>query len=314
MTSLDLTFATADDLILAGTLQLPGGDGPHPAALLLVGSGDIDRDSDHRKLALGVTRELAVALAGAGLASLRYDKRGVGASGGTYMTTTFADALADASAALTALREQPAVDADRVLVIGHSEGALHAISLAAADTRLAGVGLLAGTASSGEETMHRQAERIVPTLPTPVRVLLGVLRQAPARAQAKLFAKVRSTEAVVLRVQGRRLNAGWLRGFIDHDPAPELARLTVPVLALTGDQDLQVDPDDLERIAALVTKAPVETHRVPQLNHILRKTEGRGSPMTEYRRQIKAGQPLDPTVLDTLTLWATARTATPTQP
>lgn len=311
MTSHDLTFATADDVILAGTLQLPDGAGPHPAALLLVGSGDVDRDSDHRKLALGVTRELADALAGSGLASLRHDKRGVGASGGTYLTITFADARADASAALTALREHPSVDAERILVIGNSEGALHAISLAAADPRLAGVGLLAGTATAGEATMHRQAERIVPTLPVLVRGLLGVLRQTPARAQTKLFAKVRSTETVVLRMQGRRLNAGWLRGFIDHDPAPELARLTIPVFALTGDQDLQVDPDDLERIAALVTKAPVETHRVPQLNHILRKTEGGGSPMTEYRRQIKTGQPLDPTVLDTLTTWAATRTATP---
>lgn len=246
------------------------------------------------------------------MASLRYDKRGVGASGGTYLTTTFTDARADAAAALTALREHAAVDSDRVLVIGHSEGALHAISLAASDPTLAGVGLLAGPATTGEATLHRQAERIVPTLPALVRVLLGVLRQAPARAQTKLFTKVRSTEAVVLRVQGRRLNAGWLRGFIDHDPGPELARLTVPVLALTGDRDLHVDPDDLERIAALVTEAPVETHRVPQLDHILRKADGLGSPVPEYRRQIKAGQPVDPTVLDTLTRWATARTNTPT--
>lgn len=311
MTSHDLTFPAADGVLLAGTLQLPEGEGPHPAALLLVGSGDIDRDSDHRKLALGVTRGVAAALAGAGLASLRYDKRGVGASGGTYLTTSFSDARADAAAALAALREHPAVDPARVLVIGHSEGALHAISLAAADPDLAGVGLLAGPATTGEATMQWQAERIVPTLPVLVRGLLRVLRQPPARAQAKLFTRVRSTEAVVIRVQGRRLNAGWLRGFIDHDPAPELARLTVPVLALTGDHDLQVDPDDLERIAALVTKAPVEIHRVAQLNHILRRTEGTGSPMTGYRRQIKAGQPLDPAVLDTVTLWATARTATP---
>jgi uncharacterized protein len=308
MATEEFTFTAADGVELAGTLELPGADQPAPAALLLVGSGEVDRDSDHPKLALGVTRELAAALAQAGIASLRYDKRGVGASGGDFLTTTFDDARRDAVDALAALRRHGSIDPARVLVIGHSEGAVHAISLAAADASLAGLGILAGPAVTGEATMRWQAGKIVPTLPAVARALIRVLRQTPDRAQAKLFTKVRATDEAVLRIQGRRLNAGWLRGFLDHDPSADLARLAVPVLALTGDRDLQVNPDDLDRMRELVTHAPLEIHRPPQVNHVLRHTDGVGAP-SEYRRQVKAGQPVDPGVLDTVTTWATARTA-----
>lgn len=308
MTTEELTITARDGVGLAATLELPDGDRPAAAALLLVGSGEVDRDSDHPKLRLGVTRELATALAGAGIASLRYDKRGVGASGGSFLATTFDDARRDATDALDALRRHEAVDPARVLVIGHSEGAMHAISLAAADPDLAGVGVLSGPAVTGEATLRWQAQQIVPTLPAFVRALIRVLRQTPERAQSKLFAKVRATDEVVVRVQGRRLNAGWLRGFIDHDPSSELTRVAVPVFALTGDRDLQVNPDDLDRMRDIVTHTRIETHRPAQVNHVLRHTAGIGAP-SEYRKQVKAGQPLDPGVLDALTAWANARTA-----
>ncbi len=188
----EFTFTAADSVELAGTLELPDGDLPVPAALLLVGSGEVDRDSDHPKLALVVTRELAAALAQAGIASLRYDKRGVGASGGDFLTTALDDARQDAVDALAVLRRHRSVDPARVLVIGHSEGAVHAISLAVADASLAGLGILAGPAVTGEVTMRWQAAKIVPTLPALARALIRVLRQTPDRAQAKLFTKVRA--------------------------------------------------------------------------------------------------------------------------
>ncbi len=74
MHDIDLAFASGGER-LAGTLTLPDGDGPFPAVLLVPGSGPVNRDSDHRRLPLGVTRELAEAFAAAGIASLRYDKR-----------------------------------------------------------------------------------------------------------------------------------------------------------------------------------------------------------------------------------------------
>jgi len=85
------------------------------------------------------------------------------------------------------------------------------------------------------------------------------------------------------------------------------------VLALTGALDVQVDPDDLERIARLVDQAPVETHRIPQVNHVLRHSAGSGAP-SEYERQVKSGRPLDPRVLHTVTAWAGRRASVPACP
>ncbi|MFA9430517.1 alpha/beta hydrolase family protein [Egicoccus sp. AB-alg2] len=304
MGSRELTLTTADGLALAGTLTVPDGPGPHPAAVLLVGSGPVDRDSDHRRIPLGVTRDLAEALAAAGIASLRYDKRGVGASQGEFLAASFEECRDDGRAALAALRARPEVDAARVLVIGHSEGAVHAAAIAADESDLAGVVLLAGMAGSGEATLRWQARAIMPTLPAAVRGLLRLLRQDPTKAQDKLFARLRASDARVIRVQGRRLNAAWMRGFLDHDAAADLPRITAPVLAITGDKDLQADPADLQRMETLV-RAPLDTRLVPDLNHVLRHTPGTGA-IGAYKKQIRT-QPLDPRVTEALIGWATAR-------
>ncbi|MEX1336042.1 MAG: alpha/beta hydrolase, partial [Candidatus Limnocylindrales bacterium] len=97
-----MTFTSAG-LTLAGTFAAPASAGPFPAALLLAGSGPLDRDGNVKRMALNVSRDLARELATAGWASYRYDKRGVGASQGEYLSTGFTDELADAAAALEAL-------------------------------------------------------------------------------------------------------------------------------------------------------------------------------------------------------------------
>ena len=91
-------------------------------------------------------------------------------------------------------------------------------------------------------------------------------------------------------------------GFIDHHPATELARVTVPVFALTDDRDLQLDAGVLGDIAAPVTGAPLETHRTPELNHLLRHTTGIHSP-ADYGSRFRTDQPLDLRALNALTAW-----------
>ncbi|MDJ0768145.1 MAG: CocE/NonD family hydrolase [Ilumatobacter sp.] len=107
------------DVELAATLTLPDGDGPLPGCLLLSGSGPLDRDSNKPGQRLDIARSLAAALADAGVATLRYDKRGVSGSTGDYLSASFDDETADAIAALDTLR---ALDytTGRVAVIGHS--------------------------------------------------------------------------------------------------------------------------------------------------------------------------------------------------
>ncbi|WP_448616092.1 alpha/beta hydrolase family protein [Modestobacter sp. URMC 112] len=300
MRELELTFGPPR---LAGTLALPDGDGPWPAVLLASGSGPLDRDSNHRRARFDVARQLAAALARAGFASLRYDKRGVGATPGDWRTAGLYDNVDDLAAARDTLAARPEVDAGRLLVAGHSEGALLAAALAARGAPLAGLVLLSCSARPGRELLRWQARRLGPTLPAPVRGLLRLFRTDLEAKVAANHEKIAATTTDVARIGGVRLNARWTREFLAHDPRTDLARVRVPVLALTGDKDLQVDPDDLDRIAATVP-GPVEVHRVPDLTHTLRRQPGPAS-MRAYRAELR--RPVDPVVMDTVVDWCSAR-------
>jgi pimeloyl-ACP methyl ester carboxylesterase len=284
---------------LAGTLTLPDAAGPVPAVLLAPGSGPLDRDSDHRRMRFGVTRDLAHALAGAGLASLRYDKRGVGGSPGDWRRAGLSDNADDLARALSALAARPEVDGDRVLLAGHSEGALLATMAAARGARVAGVVLLAGSATPGAELLRWQARRIAPTLPAPVRGLLRLLRVDLERKVAANHERIRATTTDVARIGGARLNARWHREFLAYDPRDDLTRISVPVLAVTGGKDLQVPAADLDTIAATVP-GPVTTLCPPDLTHTLRRQPGPAS-LRAYRGELR--QPVDGEVLDTVASW-----------
>ncbi len=289
---------------LAGTLTFPATPGPAPAVLLASGSGPLDRDSNHRRARFDVARQLAHALAAGGLASLRYDKRGVGVSPGDWRTAGVIENVDDLGRALDALAARPEVDPARLLLAGHSEGALLSAALAArgaarAASGIAGVVLLSTSATRGDELLLWQARQIAPTLPAPVRALVRLLRTDLEAKVAANHARIRATTTDTAWVGGARLNARWLRQFLALDPRTDLARLTVPVLALTGTKDLQVPADDLAVIAATVP-GPVETHVVPDLTHTLRRQPGRPS-LRAYRAELR--RPVDREVLETVVGW-----------
>jgi uncharacterized protein len=290
---------------LVGTLTTPAGDGPFPAVLLLPGSGPVDRNSDHKRMPLGITRELAQALDAAGLATFRYDKRGVGESTGSWRAVGLHDNIADARAALATLTAASDVDPRAVFAVGHSEGALLAGALAAGDTPLAGVVLLSASATPGEELLRWQAAQIAPTLPTPVRLLLRLLRTDLEKKVAANHVKIKATTTDVARVDGARINARWSREFMAYDPRADLTRITVPVLAITGAKDLQVDPADLDTIVATV-QGPVQTHVIPDVSHILR---GQAGPATlrSYGKDLR--EPVDTRLVSTLVDWLERRLA-----
>lgn len=286
---------------LSGTLKLPSdGPGPFPAVLLLTGSGPIDRDSNHKRMRFDITAQLATALAGAGIASFRYDKRGVGDSPGDWRAVGFWDSVDDAAAALEVLRRQPEIDAARVAVAGHSEGAVQAVALGARDRGLAGLVLLSGSARSGEEVLVWQIGRVLPTLPRPVRLLLKVLPIDPAKRVRANHAKLKASTADVVRMDLAKINAKWFREFLTYDPADDLTKVETPILAITGEKDLQVDAGDLAVIAE-VAAGPVETHALPDLTHSLRRQAGSPS-LSRYKQEVR--DPVDSEVLSLVVDWA----------
>ncbi len=294
----------SSDLILEGTLHASGSS-PGPAALLISGSGPIDRNSNAKRLAVNVMGQIATHLAADGITSLRYDKRGVGQSDGNYLSTGLHDNIDDARAALTALRARPEVDADQVVVIGHSEGALIASALAA-DQQLAGAALLAGAATDGKDVLRWQAQQIAPTLPKPVKFLMKLLRQDLVRTQTKRLDRIESSTDDVIRIQFVKLNARWFREFMAFDPAAALREAAVPVLAITGTKDLQVNPADVTLMEHAVP-TPFTGHLVDDVTHLLRTEPGPASVRT-YKKQ--ARRPLDERVTELLTDWVTSHTRT----
>lgn len=292
----DITFDN-DGFTLAGTYL--AADNPIAAALLIAGSGKADRDSAvrlplHQMLRGEITKAVAQALGTAAVSTLRYDKSGVGASGGDFYRVGMPQRRAEARAALAWLSDQ--ATGLPLLAIGHSEGTYYAAALAA-EGAVAGAVLLCGSVRPGEEVQKWQAEQLASRLPGSARLILRLMRTDAASAARKNFERIVASTDDVMRIQGNRVNARWVRDFAAYDPAPVLARVTVPVLAITGGHDLQVPPADIDAMRELV-KGPFEGHVLGDLSHMLRPDPDVTGPRG-YRQA--ARQPVSPQVLHLIT-------------
>ena len=284
----------SDGCSLAGTFAEVAE--PVATALLIPGSGRTDRDSNAPRLRLDVTKAIADVLGQAGVSTLRYDKRGVGASEGDYLTTGMTQRLTDARAALRWLAAH--APGSPLVVIGHSEGALHAVELAT-DDDVAGAVLLSMPARLGEDVLVWQTRMLADRLPAVAKVITRIARIDVVRLQRKNMERIRGSKEDVIRLQGVRTNARWLREFMAYDATDTLRKVTVPVLAITGAQDLQIPPDDIETMRSVVG-GPFEGHVVDDLSHILR-SDPEGVGPRGYRRAVR--QPVSSELLALVTAW-----------
>jgi len=297
----EVTFAnSAAGVTLAGTLTVPKGAGPFPAALLIAGSGPQDRDgaiAKHRPFFV-----LADALTRKGIVVLRYDKRGIGKSTGNADVATTMDLAADARAALDFLKSRKEVDASRIGLVGHSEGAIIAPYLAAHSQDVAWLVLLAAPATKGEDTLLNQSEligRAGGLNDNQLDASLGfdqaaytLVRQEkdPVVLSEKLLTLVKSSgldsalPPSALETQLRMLTSPWFRFFLDYDPLPNLKSVKCPVLALYAQKDLQVAAkQNLPRLQDALKEAgnpQVQVEDLPELNHLFQHAY-MGTP-TEY--------------------------------
>jgi len=285
---------------LSGTLTLPPGAGPFPAAILIAGSGPQDRDETvfgHRPFLV-----LADHLARKRIAVLRYDKRGIGKSTGNYNQATTEDFASDATAGLEYLKSRKEINAAKIGLIGHSEGGIIAPMLASRPSDAAWVVLLAAPGLKGEDIMLLQSELILKAAGfdedriakardfNKQSYALARKEKDPEALEAKLSDLIDSTgmsttlPPTTLKPQARMMTSSWFRFFLDYDPVPALRKTQCPVLALNGDKDLQIaSKENLAQIQKALQEGgnkDFQTKELPGLNHLFQHAPT-GSP-TEY--------------------------------
>jgi pimeloyl-ACP methyl ester carboxylesterase len=276
---------------LAGTSVAPG-SGRFPTVLMLHGSGPMDRNGDMPGQRLSVFDTIAERLAREGVASLRFDKRGCGASTGNFDTAGVHDAAADAVAWIDWLGGADFCDSERLILLGHSEGCLIAPLAISQRPSVCGAVLICPFAQRMETILMRQAAQVQRELGW----LLSALAR-PVPSQRRLIERARASTEPHFRVRGQRINAKWLRELLAIDPAEALCQVSCPTLLIGGAHDCQCDPDDVARAAALL-RGPVQAHVVPGLTHVLRP-----GPPTLLQQYRLLGQPVDERVLDLLATW-----------
>jgi pimeloyl-ACP methyl ester carboxylesterase len=255
---------------LAGTLSKPAGASasPRPAVILTGGSGPADRDG----LAFGIPTlgELAGALADAGFIVVRYDKRGIGQSGGRPESASLSDFSDDQRAAMKFLSSRKDVDPKRIAVAGHSEGGLVSLLSAAKDKRIAAVVLIATPGIRGSELVLAQQQH-----------LLGQSNLPDAERQKRIDLQKRINEAAmtgkgldVLSPEIRRqIDNAEFQSLLNVDPAKIIPDVRQPILVVQGELDTQVAPANADRLEAIARArkqpAPVDVVKVPGINHLL---------------------------------------------
>lgn len=281
-----------EGITLSATLTIPAGGGPYPAVVLISGSGPQDRDEsllEHKPFWV-----IADYLTRCGIAVLRYDDRGVGKSTGEFTSATSLDFASDAKVAFEFLRSQDGIDVSKVGLCGHSEGGIIATQVAAADTRVAFVIMLAGPGVDGDRILTRQMELIskasgldqgeIERQLRMQRKLLDLAELGPPLDETQFSQQAGEAIAPILTDEEREADKGavianaaaaqlctpWFRFFLTHDPARNLQELRCPALVLNGSKDLQVDPNlNIPAIRdALADNPGSKIVVLPGLNHL----------------------------------------------
>ena len=327
----------AAGITLAGTLTMPSSQGPHPAVVLISGSGAQDRDEalmGHKPFLL-----LADHLTRRGIAVLRYDDRGVGGSGGNTMRATLQDNATDVEAAITFLKTRSEIDAARIGLIGHSEGGWVSPLVAMTSDDVTFIVMLAGPGVTAENLLYAQQEALLKQAGVSSDYIEGnamiskevfdILREDddPEAVNAELMRRVEvlkenatsaqrsGIEQVMTSIspeqweqQIRTMATPWFRGLLNYDPTEALHELDVPVLALIGELDLQVPPGQnipaLEEAFANGNATDYTVRELPQLNHLF-QTATTGA-ITEYAR---IEETMSPVVLEIISDWILERVA-----
>jgi pimeloyl-ACP methyl ester carboxylesterase len=292
---------------LAASMAKPAGaTGPLPAVVLAAGSGPMDRDS--MVFGIPIMGHVAGALVDAGFLVVRYDKRGIGQSGGRAESATIPDYTEDLRAVVAWLDKRKDVDKRRIAVVGHSEGAWVALGAAARDKRIAAVVLIAGPSTTGADVVLEQQARLFDLMKTP-----DAERQEKMALQKQINAAVlgKGTWEGIPDNLRKTAEIPWFQSYLSFDPARQMRDVRQPVLILQGELDSQVPPHHADKLAELARarkrKVATEVVKVPGVNHLL--VEAKTGEVDEYAELNDAK--VSNAVTSAISLWLAKTLGTP---
>lgn len=324
----DITFDNPKaNITLAGTLTIPKGKGRFPAIVLISGSGPQNRNEElmgHRPFLV-----LSDHLTRNGIAVLRYDDRGFGASTGDFGSATSADFATDVESAIAYLKSRSEIDKKAIGLIGHSEGGLIAPMVAADSKDVDFMVLMAGSGIRGDKLLLLQEELIENVLGTPEPEIKQMLetngKLFDAIVNSKDDTRLKSELRGILEEDGAvtvpegmtkeelitamidQFTSPWVTYFLRYDPMKNLGKVTCPVLAINGEKDLQVPPqENLSAIQSAILKGGntnVTIKEYKTLNHLFQEAET-GSPMAYSTIE----QTIAPMVLEDIAAWIKTQT------
>lgn len=290
----------ANGFTLAATISKPTGDGAakRPAIVLVGGSGPTDRDEI--TFNIPVFGHLANGLADAGFFVLRYDRRGVGQSGGRPESATLADYAEDLRAVMRFLAERKDVDRKRIAALGYGDGAWTALLAASQEDRIGAVVLVAGAGINGADF---NIERVTAAVNRSARSEAD--KQATIELQRKIQNAVmtgKGWEEIPPQLR-RQADVPWFQSFLAFDPAKPMKDVDQPVLVLQGQLDAEVALVQADRLGELARarkrKVTTDVVKVPGVNHLL--VAAQTGAIAEYPSL--SDKPVAPAVFESIGSW-----------
>jgi len=232
------------------------------------GSGQVDRDGD--VFGVPIYTQLAGGLAELGYMIVRYDKRGVGQSGGRDERATMQDYAGDALSVARWLEKRKDVDKQHISIAGHSEGGAVAMTAGSKRKEIASLVLIAAPGTRGSELVLEQQSHGLEVLQLP---------EAERAAKVDLQRRIQTAVITGVGLEGlpedvrKRADTPWFKSLLLFDPAEVMNKVKQPVLIVQGELDTQVPPHHGEKLAELARArkkaAPVEVLLLPRVNHLL---------------------------------------------
>lgn len=271
---------------LEGTLLIPAEITAPPVALIIAGSGPTDRDGNNAQMKTNTLKMLAEALHDSGIATLRYDKRGIGQSSGAALAEEdlrFENLIDDVKGWIAFLEKQDGFD--DLVVIGHSQGSLLGM-VASQESEVARFISIAGLGQTVDLVLKEQLASKPPKFLEMSSPIIDQLAQG----------QTVSDVPQILNFLFRPSVQPYLISYMKYDPQVEIAKLEIPVLIIQGTTDIQVSLDDARRLAEANPEATLKT--IEGMSHVLKA--GEADRMKNLATYNQPGLPIMPEVVEVI--------------